>query len=125
MGPWRPTRAAVPRRPGSKRPIHWPGSWTVSEDGSAECEVPADERNTSRMRVLPAGRAGAFALTSLYRVVSALRPARTPATPVQEISMTTADRRIDADRAVERLMRFLSVEGVTGREQAIGAEVEK
>ena len=39
--------------------------------------------------------------------------------------MTKIDRAIDADRAVERLMRFLAVEGVTGQEQAIGVEVVK
>jgi tripeptide aminopeptidase len=39
--------------------------------------------------------------------------------------MPSADLAFDADRAVERLMRFLSVEGVTGRERAIGREVEK
>ena len=39
--------------------------------------------------------------------------------------MATVDLSIDADRAVERLMRFLAVEGVTGRERAIAAEVEK
>ncbi len=39
--------------------------------------------------------------------------------------MTKIDRAIDADRAVERLMRFLAVEGVTGRERAIGVEVVK
>ncbi len=39
--------------------------------------------------------------------------------------MTRMDLTIDADRAVERLMRFLAVEGVTGRERAIGAEVVK
>jgi tripeptide aminopeptidase len=32
---------------------------------------------------------------------------------------------MDADRAVARLMRFLAVEGVTGQEKAIGAEVVK
>ena len=39
--------------------------------------------------------------------------------------MAIMDLSIDAERAVERLMRFLAVEGVTGHEQAIGAEVEK
>jgi tripeptide aminopeptidase len=39
--------------------------------------------------------------------------------------MATMDLFIDAERAVERLMRFLAIEGVTGRERAIGAEVEK
>ncbi len=39
--------------------------------------------------------------------------------------MARMDLTIDADRAVERLMRFLAVEGVTGRERAIGAEVVK
>ena len=39
--------------------------------------------------------------------------------------MARMDLTIDAERAVERLMRFLAVEGVTGRERAIGAEVEK
>ena len=39
--------------------------------------------------------------------------------------MATADLTIDADRAVGRLMRFLAVDGVTGRERKIAAEVEK
>ncbi|HBI43261.1 MAG TPA: peptidase, partial [Planctomycetales bacterium] len=39
--------------------------------------------------------------------------------------MAAMDLSIDAERAVERLMRFLAVESVTGRERAIGAEVEK
>ena len=39
--------------------------------------------------------------------------------------MAIMDLSIDAERAIERLMRFLAVEGVTGRERAIGAEVEK
>jgi tripeptide aminopeptidase len=39
--------------------------------------------------------------------------------------MAKMDLSIDAERAVERLMRFLAVEGVTGRERAIGTEVEK
>ena len=39
--------------------------------------------------------------------------------------MAIADLSIDAAQAVERLMRFLAVEGVTGRERAIGAEVKK
>ena len=39
--------------------------------------------------------------------------------------MARMDLMIDADQAVERLMRFLAVEGVTGRERAIGAEVVK
>jgi tripeptide aminopeptidase len=39
--------------------------------------------------------------------------------------MAIMDVSIDAERAVERLMRFLAVEGVTGRERAIGAEVER
>jgi tripeptide aminopeptidase len=39
--------------------------------------------------------------------------------------MAKIDLSIDVERAVERLMRFLAVEGVTGRERAIGAEVEK
>ena len=30
---------------------------------------------------------------------------------------------LDADRAVARLMRFLAIEGVTGQEKAIAAEV--
>jgi tripeptide aminopeptidase len=37
--------------------------------------------------------------------------------------MPDADLTFDADQAVARLLRFLSVEGVTGREQAIGREV--
>jgi tripeptide aminopeptidase len=39
--------------------------------------------------------------------------------------MPSQDLSFDADRAVERLMRFLAVEGVTGREKGIGREVEK
>ena len=39
--------------------------------------------------------------------------------------MAILDLSIDAERAVERLMRFLAVEGVTGRERAISSEVEK
>jgi tripeptide aminopeptidase len=39
--------------------------------------------------------------------------------------MTKGNRSIDGDAAVERLMRFLAVEGVTGRERAIGAAVVK
>ena len=39
--------------------------------------------------------------------------------------MARIDDMIDADRAVERLMRFLAVEGVTGQERAIGTEVVK
>jgi hypothetical protein len=34
-----------------------------------------------------------------------------------------SDLEFDAERAVERLMRFLAVEGVTGQEKAVGAEV--
>ena len=37
----------------------------------------------------------------------------------------SVDLSIDAEAAVARLMRFLTVEGVTGQEKAIGAEVEK
>src|SRR5205823_1497135 len=39
--------------------------------------------------------------------------------------MAASDLQIDADEAVGRLIRFLAVEGVTGHERAIGAEVEK
>ncbi|HVS35146.1 MAG TPA: M20/M25/M40 family metallo-hydrolase [Gemmataceae bacterium] len=39
--------------------------------------------------------------------------------------MAKSDWAIDAERAVERLMRFLAVEGVTGRERAIGKETAK
>ncbi len=39
--------------------------------------------------------------------------------------MAIMNMSIDGERAVERLMRFLAVEGVTGHERAIGAEVEK
>ena len=39
--------------------------------------------------------------------------------------MAMVDLAFDADAAVARLMRFLAVEGVTGREKAIGLEVEK
>lgn len=39
--------------------------------------------------------------------------------------MNKVDLSFDADRAVERLMRFLAVEGVTGHERAIAAEVER
>ncbi len=38
--------------------------------------------------------------------------------------MAIVDLSIDAERAVERLMRFLAVEGVTGHERAVGREVE-
>jgi tripeptide aminopeptidase len=37
--------------------------------------------------------------------------------------MTLTELDIDADRALERLMRFLAIEGVTGQEEAIGREV--
>jgi tripeptide aminopeptidase len=37
--------------------------------------------------------------------------------------MTDTDLTFDVRRAIERLMRFLSVEGVTGQEKAIGREV--
>jgi tripeptide aminopeptidase len=37
--------------------------------------------------------------------------------------MSAADVSFDESRAVDRLMRFLAVEGVTGQERAIGAEV--
>ncbi len=39
--------------------------------------------------------------------------------------MAMVDPAFDADAAVARLMRFLAVEGVTGRERAIGLEVDK
>ncbi len=39
--------------------------------------------------------------------------------------MKTLGNDIETEAAVERLMRFLAVEGVTGRERAIGTEVEK
>ena len=39
--------------------------------------------------------------------------------------MAIVDLSLDADAAVGRLMRFLAVEGVTGRERAIGLEVDK
>jgi tripeptide aminopeptidase len=39
--------------------------------------------------------------------------------------MASANLRIDAEKAIGRLMRFLAVEGVTGHERAIGAEVER
>ena len=32
---------------------------------------------------------------------------------------------VDTNAAVERLMRFLAVEGVTGREAAIGREIAR
>src|SRR5262249_5057762 len=38
-------------------------------------------------------------------------------------SRMSADLTLDADAAIDRLMRFLSVEGVTGREKAIAREV--
>ena len=37
--------------------------------------------------------------------------------------MSDAELSFDEGRAVERLMHFLSVEGVTGREELIAAEV--
>jgi tripeptide aminopeptidase len=39
------------------------------------------------------------------------------------MSMAADDLSIDAGRAVDRLLRFLSVEGTTGNEKAIGADV--
>ena len=39
--------------------------------------------------------------------------------------MATTGLTIDAERAVDRLMRFLAVEGVTGHERVIGKEVDK
>ena len=39
--------------------------------------------------------------------------------------MSLPDLAFDADRAIERLMRFLAVEGVTGQEKAIGLEVAR
>src|SRR5438309_1969926 len=39
--------------------------------------------------------------------------------------MATTDLSIDGEGAIARLMRFLAIEGVTGHERAIGAEVEK
>src|SRR5260370_729926 len=42
-----------------------------------------------------------------------------------EIRMPVIDLTFDEDRAVERLLRFLSVEGITGQEQAIAAEVTR
>jgi tripeptide aminopeptidase len=39
--------------------------------------------------------------------------------------MPDADLSFDADQAIHRLLRFLSVEGVTGRERAIGREVAR
>src|SRR5262249_14621239 len=38
-------------------------------------------------------------------------------------TMTDLDLNVDREQAVSRLMRFLSVEGVTGQEEAIGREV--
>ena len=37
--------------------------------------------------------------------------------------MPQADLVFDADEAIDRLMRFLAVEGVTGQEEAIGRTV--
>src|SRR5262249_21107497 len=37
--------------------------------------------------------------------------------------MTDQDLRVDSEQAVARLMRFLSVEGITGQEEAMGKEV--
>jgi tripeptide aminopeptidase len=37
--------------------------------------------------------------------------------------MSETDLRFDRDQAIDRLMRFLSVEGITGQEEAIGKEV--
>src|SRR5262245_1720532 len=37
--------------------------------------------------------------------------------------MTELDLSVNEEQAVARLMRFLSVEGITGQEKAIGAEV--
>jgi tripeptide aminopeptidase len=39
--------------------------------------------------------------------------------------MSVADLEVDLDRAVARLMRFLAVEGITGQEKAIAAEVAR
>jgi tripeptide aminopeptidase len=39
--------------------------------------------------------------------------------------MPDADLSFDADQAIHRLLRFLSIEGVTGRERAIGREVAR
>src|SRR5205823_6976647 len=39
--------------------------------------------------------------------------------------MPAAEVKIDAEAAIGRLLRFLAVEGVTGREAAIGREVVK
>ena len=39
--------------------------------------------------------------------------------------MSMSDLAIDAHRAIDRLMRFLAVEGVTGQEKAIGLEVAR
>ncbi len=39
--------------------------------------------------------------------------------------MSHSDPSFDAGRAIDRLMRFLAVEGVTGQEKAIGAEVAR
>src|SRR3974377_828223 len=39
--------------------------------------------------------------------------------------MSNLDLRFNESHAIERLMRFLSVEGVTGHERAIGREVVK
>lgn len=37
--------------------------------------------------------------------------------------MSTSELEFDTDRAIERLLRFLAVEGITGEEEAIGREV--
>jgi tripeptide aminopeptidase len=39
--------------------------------------------------------------------------------------MAGSDLAFDVDRAIDRLMRFLAVEGVTGREKAIAREVAR
>src|SRR5207253_6170305 len=39
------------------------------------------------------------------------------------LPMPDADLHFDQQRAIERLLRFLAVEGTTGHEKAIGAEV--
>ena len=48
-----------------------------------------------------------------------------PPTRTQGEHLMPADLSIDADAAIERLMRFLAVEGITGQEKAIAAETAK
>src|SRR5207249_4206515 len=43
----------------------------------------------------------------------------------RERRMSDLDLSVNEEQAVGRLMRFLSVEGITGQEQAIGAEVAR